>query len=210
MLQRGTVLSLCDRTGNMVKPWADAGYHCVTVDLQDAPSGHGRLHLACDVRAFDWSWDDLVFIAAFPPCTNLAVSGARWFKDKGLQGLIDGLQIVEACRKLCEKQGVPYCIENPISTLSTYWRKPDYKFDPWEFARYAPDPDADAYTKKTCLWTGGGFVMPDKRPVEPVLGSKMHKLPPSEDRANLRSETPLGFAYAVFEANAPHLREARA
>jgi hypothetical protein len=160
-MTRGTILSLCDRTGNMVKPWVEAGYRAVTVDLQDVPLQEGRMHWALDVKSientnlFQWILEDLTFVAAFPPCTNLAVSGARWFKDKGLQGLIDGLEIVEACRKLCENSGAPYCLENPVSSLSTYWRKPDYKFDPWEFARYAPEPDADAYTKRTCLWTGG-------------------------------------------------------
>jgi len=63
------------------------------------------------------------------------------------------------------------------------------------------EPPGDTYTKKTCLWTGGGFKMPEKRSVEPTEGSKMHLMPPSENRANLRSATPMGFAQAVFEAN---------
>lgn len=79
-------------------------------------------------------------------------------------------------------------------------------FDPFEYGGYL-DPPGDAYTKKTCLWTGNGFRMPAKWPVEPTEGSLMHLLPPSEDRANLRSATPQGFANAVFAANVPEVIE---
>jgi hypothetical protein len=111
---------------------------------------------------------------------------------------------------MCEASGAPYMIENPVGTLSTYWRDPDYSFDPNDYG--------DPYTKKTLLWTGNGFVMPPvvkpgdmfEAPtwVEPTEGSKMHKLPPSADRADLRSVTPQGFADAVFRANRPRLLEA--
>ena len=94
-------------------------------------------------------------------------------------------------------------LENPVGTLSPYWRKPDHLFDPHEFAQLADDPDVEAYTKRTCLWTGGGFVMPERSPLAPMLGSAMWLLPPSADRADLRSVTPTGFARAVFLANAP-------
>jgi len=89
---------------------------------------------------------------AFPPCTTVAVSGARWFKGKGLGGLIEALQLFDVSLRLAEWTRAPYMIENPVSTVSTYWRKPDYTFDPFEFAGYAGP--ADAYTKRTCLWTG--------------------------------------------------------
>ncbi len=188
-------LFLCNRTMNMPRPWLEAGIHCITVDLQEADAEHpNRRHLVASV--FDLTMlpsEPPIFIAAFPPCTNLAVSGARWFKDKGLRGLIDALQVVEACGYVCHESGAPYMIENPVSTLSTYWRKPDYTFDPCDYG--------DPYTKKTCLWTGNGFVMPPKNRVEPTEGSKMHRLPPSPERANLRSATPQGFANAVFKAN---------
>lgn len=195
-----TILSLCDRTGNMVKPWIEAGYKAVTVDLQPASWEHpSREHHVADVT----TWADarkFDFVAAFPPCTHLAVSGARWFRDKGLASLIDALRIVEACRVICENASAPYMIENPVGTLATYWRDPDHTFHPVHYAGYGDT--SDEYTKKTCLWVGGGFVMPDRKPGEPTLGSLMHRLPPSEDRADLRSATPMGFARAVFEANA--------
>lgn len=204
----GHVLSLCDRTGNMVKPWVDAGFKAVTVDLQrEAAPMPGRTHITCDVR-------ELVpavlgrpaIVFAFPPCTHLASSGARWFKGKGMSLLIEALQIVEACRVICEELDAPYMIENPVGTLATYWREPDHTFHPVHYAGYAPDPAAEEYTKKTCLWTGNGFVMPDRKPGEPTLGSMMHKLPPSDDRADIRSATPLGFAHAVFSANANRVK----
>lgn len=197
---RGTILSLCDRTGNMVRPWVDAGYHAVTVDMQPASWEHARRHHhVADVTT--WKPDGCFdFVSAFPPCTHLAVSGARWFRDKGLSALIDALRVVEACRVICETSGAPYMIENPVGTLATYWREPDYTFHPVHYAGYGDV--SDEYTKKTCLWTGGGFVMPDRKPGEPTLGSLMHRLPPSDDRADIRSATPVGFARAVFEANA--------
>jgi hypothetical protein len=211
------VLSLCDRTGNMVRPWAEAGFRCFCVDIQH-PAGWtdlapGVVAIGADVLADSfpgWVRADLtpLIAFAFPPCTHLAGSGARWFVTKGLPPLIEALQIVDRCREVCEAAGCPWLIENPVGRLSTCWRKPDYTFDPCDFGGYLT-PEGDHYTKKTCLWTGGGFVMPRPRPVMPIEGSKIHLLPPSPDRANLRSETPMGFARAVFEANR-HLAEARA
>jgi hypothetical protein len=202
-MSKGTVVSLCDRTGSMVKPWLDAGYSAVTVDLQDSELVHpNHKHLKQGVESFWECNKGVVAVFAFPPCTHLAVSGARWFKSKGLDAVIEGLTVVNHCRKICENSGVPWMLENPVGTLATYWREPDYTFHPVHYSGYAPDPAADEYTKKTCLWTGGGFVMPDKKPGEPTLGSMMHRLPPSEDRANLRSATPMGFAVAVYRANA--------
>jgi hypothetical protein len=184
----------------MVRPWLEAGVRCVTVDLQAATWEHPlRTHIQADVRALKPMAAKVVF--AFPPCTHLASSGARWFKDKGLRSLIEALEIVEACRAICADSQAPWMIENPVGTLATYWREPDHSFHPVHYAGYSPDPAGDEYTKKTCLWTGGGFVMPDRKPGEPTLGSLMHRLPPTEDRADLRSATPLGFAYAVFHAN---------
>ena len=198
------VLSLCDRTGNMVRPWLEAGARCITVDMQEQANPH-PLREAWVANVLDLAKIRMAgqpaIVFAFPPCTHLASSGARWFRDKGLGKLIEALQIVEACRHICETSGAPYMIENPVGTLATYWRDPDFSFHPVHYSGYAPEPEADGYTKKTCLWTGGGFVMPDRKPGEPTLGSLMHRLPPSEDRADLRSATPLGFAYAVFEAN---------
>lgn len=140
-------------------------------------------------------------VLAWPPCTHLAVSGARWFKEKGLEALAEALPLVVRCRKIAEWSGAPWLLENPVGTLSTYWREPDHKFNPNEYAGYLSEPGVDAYTKKTCLWTGGGFRMPDMRSVPAVKGSQMHLIPPSPERADLRSVTPAGFARAVFEAN---------
>lgn len=195
------VLSLCDRTGNMLRPWAEAGYDCTAVDVQHEGERveDGIRYVEGDVRFYVPPAGEYAAVFAFPPCTDLAVSGARWFKDKGLRGLIGALELVERCRVICEAIGAPWMLENPVSTLSTYWRKPDHMWDPCEYGGYL-SPPGDMYTKRTCLWTGGGFRLPPKRPVQPELGSKMHLLPPSPDRADLRSETPMGFARAVFES----------
>ena len=137
-MSKGTVISLCDFTGNMVKPWADRGFDCLCIDTRhsmakDKIKGNITFRWG-DVRTLtptDLPTPAIIF--AFPPCTNLAVSGARWFKSKGLQGLIDALTLVESCRKLCEWYGCPWMIENPVGRLSTQWRKPDDIFQPWEY-----------------------------------------------------------------------------
>lgn len=198
-----TVISMCDHSGVMVEPWALAGYECIIVDLLH-PAGsstHGNVtRVGANMLHYLPAQREYAAAFAFPMCKNLAVSGDRWFKDKGLRGLIEGLELVERCRQICEWTSSPWMLENPVSTLSSYWRKPDHIFNPCDFGGYLI-PFGDAYTKKTCLWTGAGFQMPIPKPVEPTEGSKMHLLPPSEDRDQLRSITPAGFAQAVFEAN---------
>jgi hypothetical protein len=131
----------------------------------------------------------------------VAVSGARWFKDKGLGSLIEALELFDAAVRLAEWTCAPYLIENPVSTVATYWRPPDHTFDPCDYGGYLTPP-GDFYTKKTCLWTGNGFVMPKQKRVHPKEGSRMHRLAPNPERANARSATPKGFARAVFENNA--------
>ena len=203
MQTRGTVLSLCDRTGNMVRPWAEAGFECICVDLQHegVRCESGITFIGADLLNWLPPPRRYAIVFAFPPCTNVAVSGARWFREKGLGGLSEAVDLLEACRRICEWSEAPWMIENPVSTFSSYWREPDHTFDPCDYGGYLTPAD-DAYTKKTCLWTGNGFVMPRRKPVDPVEGSRMHLLPPSSDRANLRSETPMGFALATFESNA--------
>lgn len=119
--------------------------------------------------------------------------------------LRDAIELFEAGRQCAAWSGAPYYCENPVGFLSSipHIGKPDHYFEPWQYAGYAADPEADAYTKKTCIWTGNGFVMPPKKRVDPILGSKMWKLPPSDDRADQRAESPAGFNNAVFEFNAP-------
>jgi hypothetical protein len=200
---KGSVLSLCDRTGNMVQPWAAAGFECFCVDTRH-PQGERR------DGAITWTGADLcawlppprryAIVFAFPPCTALAVSGARWFRAKGIGGLTEALELVEACRRIADWSGAPWMIENPVSTLGSYWRKPDFTFHPHEFGGWQGGGHDD-YAKRTCLWTGCGFRLPQKRPVEAFRPLYIHNLPPSDTRADLRSVTPPGFARAVFEAN---------
>lgn len=191
-----TCLFLCDVSTVMAQPWASAGYECWCVDLQHEPgiSRDGNIvRVGCDLLHWIPPRRDYRFAFAFPPCTNPAVSGARWFKDKGLAGLASALHIVERCRDILEWCECPWGLENPISTLSTYWREPDYKFDPADYG--------DGWTKRTCIWAGNGFVMPPKNRVEITQPGRIHRMPPGPMRAKLRSETPAGFARAVFEAN---------
>jgi len=204
-----TVVSLFDKTGNAVRPWAEAGYQCVCYDIQHDINGarqEGNITFqpwdALQGAPFMARAEEIAFVFAFPPCTHLAVSGARWFKGKGLRALAESIEMFAVAAEICEASGAPYMIENPVSTISSYWRKPDHTFHPWEYTEYEL---SDHYTKRTCLWTGGGFVMPDQAIAFQLEGkepdNRIHAAPPSEDRADFRSATPLGFARAVFHAN---------
>lgn len=204
------VISLFTLNKNMVKPWADAGHPCLIVDIQHPPGmtdmGGNIWAYGCDLRQpftppAGWG-GPLAFVAAFPPCDHLAVSGARWFKGKGLRLLSLAVDLFATAAEFCEASGAPYQIENPVSTISTYWRKPDFTFHPWHYAGLCEN---DNYTKKTCLWTGHGFVMPSPV-ISDLLGApddRIHKAPPGPDRHNFRSATPMGYAIAVYEANRP-------
>lgn len=181
----------------MAQPWAEAGYLCYCVDLLHEPGEHrdgNIIRVGADMR--DWlpPRGDIAFAAFFPPCTDVAVSGARWFKDKGLGSLINSLALFDVAVKLAEWSGAPYMIENPVSVVSTYWRKPDYTFDPWNYG--------DLWSKKTCLWTGGGFRMPEYVFTEPPADTDFLRIRDLGSRGQAeRSVTPRGFAEHVFLAN---------
>lgn len=213
-MSRGTVLSLCDLTGHFVQPWLEADYDAILVDPQHGLAGDAIVDgpvtaMAETVEtAMPYIVDllqsgSLVFVAAFPPCTDMAVSGARWFADKRAADPMfqaRAIMVAEQCRTIGRLSGAPWLVENPVSVLSSAFGPADYLFDPCDFTGHEP---ADNYTKRTCLWTGGGFRMP---PIhrDPTLGApddRIHKAPPSEGRANFRSATPMGFARAVFAAN---------
>lgn len=204
------VVSLFDYTGNILRPWADAGYPCYAYDIQHEREYRrdGITYIPADLRRSGDVGDmtrrfgdgNVEMVFAFPPCDHLAVSGARWFKGKGLRKLAEAIELFAVAAEMCEALGAPYMIENPVSTISTYWRKPDHTFHPWQ---YAGHDERDNYTKKTCLWIGGGFVMPPWCIDEalPPPDDRIHKAGPGEGRKNFRSATPMGFARAVFEAN---------
>lgn len=198
----GIVLSLFDLTGNMVRPWADAGHECFCLDLQtEGRRSEGNITwIGADVREWLPPRRDYRIVFAFPPCTDVAVSGARWFRDKGLAGLAGAIGLLERARDICEWSEAPWMIENPVSMFSTYWREPDHTFHPADFTAFEL---GDNYTKKTCLWTGNGFVMPRPSTVSDLgpADNRIHAAPPGPQRANFRSATPMGFARAVFEAN---------
>ena len=205
-----TVLSLCDLTGNMTRPWVEAGYQAILVDPQHVITRwEGRvLKFAGTVEdALEAGLPNIGQLAAvfgFPPCTDLAGSGARWWAGKRTADFMfqaRAVAVAEQCRTIGRMSGAPWFVENPVGALSRVFGKPTHTFDPCDYTAWEP---ADNYTKRTCLWAGGGFRMP--RPQrDSSLGApdgRIHKAPPGPGRENFRSATPLGFARAVFHANA--------
>ena len=121
------VLSLCDYTGNMVKPWAEAGHDCYIVDIQhpawlnDFGANITSIGMDLITQELPLSLPEMDIVFAAPPCTDLASSGARWFKNKGLKKFIEALQMVETCLEIAERYNCPYMIENPVGRLAS-WR----------------------------------------------------------------------------------------
>jgi hypothetical protein len=162
---------------------------------------------------------------AVPVCTDLAVSGAAHFKSKferDPEFQNKAASYAKMCAQMFNELGVPYFIENPVSVLSTLWRKPDHSFHPYEYGNYILDDEAehprwpdyiaakDAYPKKTCLWTGNGFTMPWTDAVEPEDGHSRQHLKlggKSMKTKNIRSATPRGFAKAVYEFNSEEMTQ---
>lgn len=218
-MKKNVVISICDKSGIMVEPWAAAGCVCICVDIQHGiratrtnqhsvkkmnNKNGGEIHyIYGDARSWKPSQFDIyfhekykiIFVACFPVCTNLAGSGAQDWQLKGLAMLTDGLMLFNSCEQIADWSGAPYCIENPVGCISSHHRDADHYFHPWFWG--------DLYSKKTCLWTGNGFIMPDQKHYAPPPGTTqaIWLMSPGEERQNKRSETPQGFAQAVFDAN---------
>jgi hypothetical protein len=205
------MISRCDKSGIMCEPWAEAGYACYAIDLQHPVrkpkikefEGGGKIIFQYGDARY-WTPPDrsrTIFSSCFPTCTDMAGSGAQDFSNKkgmprkGLPQLCDALMLFNACYLASASSGAPFLVENPAGVTPTHFRKADYTFHPYNYG--------DLYQKRTCLWTGNGFVMPDFEYDTPPDGTtqKIWLASPGEGRADLRSETPRGFARAVYEAN---------
>ncbi len=139
-------------------------------------------HHQCDVRELlKYYWDMMI---AFVPCTHIAVSGARWFKDKRAEQA----EAIELFMAIANADIPKIAIENPIGIMSTIWRKPDQIIQPWQFGH--------GETKATCLWLKN---LPLLQPTNIVEGraARVHREPPSPDRWKNRSRTLLGIAEAM-------------
>jgi len=148
------------------------------------PSETPGMHSQGDVlEILDEGWDLMI---AHPPCTHLAVSGARWFKDKQTEQQ----EAIEFFMSLVNAPIDKIAIENPISIMSSRYRKPDQIIQPWQFGH--------GETKATCLWLKN---LPKLVPTNIVEGreQRVHKMPPSPDRWKERSRTYQGIADAMAE-----------
>jgi len=133
-----TILSLCDLTGEWPRPYREAGYEVIALDLQRGE----------DVRLLEVeSLPPVHGILAAPPCTHFAVSGARWWAEKGEAALLEGLAVVDAClRIVVALRPQWWCLENPVGRLRRYLGEPRMTFNPCDYG--------DPYTKRTLLWGG--------------------------------------------------------
>ena len=228
---------LFDYTGIMARPWADAGYLCYCFDGQHRAGVNKSTHenilnvgmwfsndatgelMQGDINKIkSIAGNEVDFIFGFPECTDLAVSGAAHFKNKRGKNPFfqeEAMQLFYLVESLGIEFNCPWGLENPISVASTLWRKPDFKFNPFEYGGYLPVNDKhpqypdyikprDAYPKKTCIWHGNGFIEPVKSVVDCNPGySDQHKKlgGKSLKTKNIRSATPRGFAIATFKAN---------
>jgi site-specific DNA-cytosine methylase len=189
------VLVACEESGVVREAFRSRGHDAWSCDIlksRDDSPYHIRAPIEAVLKV-PYDWDLMI---AHPPCTHLAVSGARWFKDKRAEQE-EALDFV----RLLMYNNIPrIAIENPVSIISSRIRKPDQIVQPWWFG--------DPYEKTTCLWLKNlppliqtNVVNPEPRHVTKSGRSlpKWYNLPPSEDRARIRSTTFQGFADAMAE-----------
>lgn len=175
------ILVACEFSGVVRQAFRDKGHDAWSCDLLPADD-NSPFHFQGDVldilKVTDW---DLMI--AHPPCTHLAVSGARWFKGK----IVEQQEAKEFFMMLVNADIPKIAIENPIGIMSNNYRKPDQIIQPWQFGH--------GETKATCLWLKG---LPKLMPTNVVDGreARIHKMPPSKDRWKLRSITYQGIAEA--------------
>lgn len=188
------VLVACEESQAVCLAFRRRGHEAYSADLQPCSGGHPEWHIQGDVLPLiRQSWD---IILAFPPCTHLAVSGARHFEAKRQDGRQRGG--VEFFMEFTRLDHVPrVAIENPVGIMSSLWREPDQIIQPWQFGH--------GETKATCLWLKG---LNPLEPTDVVSGreQRVWKLPPTPGRAALRSKTFPGIAEAMAEQWSPGYR----
>lgn len=205
------LISLFDYTGNASRPYKDAGWKVIQVDKQ-----HGIDVMEWDyVRWYQeqeyYSTYPEVGIIAMVPCTDYALSGAKHFAAKDADGRTEESQKLVAKTKeiidFFDNMRVLrfWQIENPMSRihkLNTWMGVPRLKFNPCDYAGYDPVPENSQYNKRTWLW--GNFNLPMQKPL-PALSKDYPGFKKFGGKSlktkNARSVTPLGFAYAFYEAN---------
>lgn len=176
------VLVACEFSGVVRDAFLARGHDAISCDL--LPTERPGPHIEGDVLGvLGYGWDLLI---AHPPCTHLAVSGARWFKEKAREQS-DALAFV---RLLMDAPVSKIAIENPVSILSSRIRKPDQIIQPWQFGH--------GETKATCLWLKN---LPLLVPTNVVEGreARVHRESPSPDRWKNRSRFYRGIAEAMAE-----------
>jgi len=176
------VLIACEESQEVCKAFRLLDHEAYSCDVLPCSGGHPEWHIQDDVLKHLDGWD---IVIAFPPCTNLSVSGARWFKEKrkdGRQG--KSVDFFEMFTKLECK----WAIENPIGIMSTIYRKPDQIIQPWQFGH--------GETKATCLWLR---MLPKLKPTLLVDGreQRIWKMAPGPERSKNRSKTYNGIAKAM-------------
>jgi site-specific DNA-cytosine methylase len=175
------VLVACEYSGRVREAFKKQGHDAWSCDILPTEISSGK-HIQGDVlNILGDGWDLMV---AHPPCTHLAVSGARWFKDK----MEEQKKALEFVKLLLDAPVNKIALENPVSVISSKIRKPDQIIQPWLFGH--------GETKKTCLWLKN---LPKLIPTDIVQGreAKIHKMPPGDDRWKKRSLTYQGIANAM-------------
>lgn len=178
------ILVACEFSGRVRDAFRNVGHDAMSCDL--LPTDQPGPHYQGDVRdVLNDGWDMMV---AHPPCTHLAVSGARHFARKRASG--EQQEALDFVRLLLDAPIAKIALENPISIISSEIRKPDQIVQPWMFGH--------GETKATCLWLKN---LPKLTPTEVVDGraARVHRMPPSADRWKKRSETYPGIAKAMAE-----------
>lgn len=176
------VLVACEFSGIVRDAFIKNGHEAVSCDLLE--SERPGPHIIGDVREhLNEVWD---LIVAHPPCTHLAISGARWFRQKEKEQK----EALEFVKELMDAPIPKIALENPISIISSHIRKPDQIIQPWQFGH--------GETKKTCLWLKN---LPKLEPTKIVSGryERVHRLSPSPNRWKDRSRTYTGIAQAMAD-----------
>lgn len=180
-----TVLIACEYSGLVRDAFMRLGWYAVSCDLLPSEGNRNGLHYQGDIFEIIKSrqWGMLI---AFPPCTHLCVSGAKWFADKISDGRQQGG--IDFFLRLARAPVERIAIENPIGIMSSRYREPDQIVQPWQFGH--------GETKATCLWLKN---LPPLTATNIVDGrvARIHNMAPSKDRSKERSKTYAGIAEAM-------------